>query len=110
MKAVDIPAMPGREEPPLLPFVHGLIWVINGPWVVQQRLPLLPRERTSSVGRTTSEKCHKRKSRFAPLFSHLVRAGEQRRRNFETQRLCGFTIDEKLKPGRLLDGKICRLG
>jgi hypothetical protein len=35
------------------------MWVINGPWGAQQRLPLLPCERTSLVGRTTSEKCHK---------------------------------------------------
>src|ERR1700756_5277102 len=43
--------------------------VINGPWVVQQRLPLLPRERTSSLSRTTSEKCQKPKSHSS---YHLV--------------------------------------
>src|SRR4029077_20386865 len=51
-----------------------LSWVINGPWVVQQRLPLLPCERTSSVSRTTSEKCQQRKSPL--LFDHLVATGE----------------------------------
>ena len=33
--------------------------VLNGPCGVQQRLPLLSRERTSSVSRTTSEMCQK---------------------------------------------------
>jgi hypothetical protein len=33
------------------------VWVNDGPWGVQWRLPLLPVNGHSSVSRTTSEKC-----------------------------------------------------
>ena len=46
--------------------------VIIGPWVVQQRLPLLPRERTSSVSRTTSEKCQQETH---ALQQNIIKAG-----------------------------------
>jgi hypothetical protein len=38
---------------------RGRLRGINGPWVIPQTIPLLPCERTSSVCRTTSERCHK---------------------------------------------------
>src|SRR4051794_6401361 len=37
-------------------------------------------------------------------FNHLVRAGEERRRDRETERLGGFQVYEKLEYGRLLNG------
>jgi hypothetical protein len=44
----------------------------------------------------------------APLFDHLVGAGEQHRRNFEAQRLCGFQIDRYFEFGWQLYRKIGR--
>ena len=43
------------------------------------------------------------------LFDHLVGACEQHRRHVEAERLRGIQVDDKLEPGRLLDGKFIRL-
>jgi hypothetical protein len=48
-------------------------------------------------------------SNAAPLFDHLVGAGEQRRRHFEAERLRRFQIDDQLELRGLLDGQIARL-
>jgi hypothetical protein len=51
-----------------------------------------------------SEKCQSRTS--VRLFDHLIRAGEQCRRNGKPQCAGGLEIDDQLQRGGLLDGKV----
>ena len=45
----------------------------------------------------------------ARLFDNLIGAGEQRRRDFEAQRLGGSQVDHQLIFGRRLHGEVCGL-
>src|SRR6516162_3442671 len=46
--------------------------------------------------------------RLAHLFDHLVRAGEQRWRDCQSQCPRGLEVDDQFQPGRLLDRKLVR--
>ncbi len=43
------------------------------------------------------------------LFDHFVSAGEQRRRDRHTERLCGFQVDHQIEFGWLLHRQIARI-
>ena len=45
-----------------------------------------------------------------PLLDHLIRAQQQQLRDSNAECLCGLQVDHQLELGRLLDGKIRRLG
>src|SRR5215472_4912150 len=59
------------------------------------------------VPQRMSALCQKRTS--AQLVDHVVSAGEQRRRDRETEGLCCLSIDYKLVLGRCLHWKVGRL-
>ena len=46
----------------------------------------------------------------ADLFDHLVGNGQQRRRYYQAERLCGFEVDDELKFGWLLDRQLAGSG
>ena len=50
------------------------------------------------------------RSKYQPLFDHLVGAGEERRRHGEAERFGGLHIDRQLKFGRCLHRQVCGLG
>src|SRR5574342_594443 len=50
-----------------------------------------------------------RRQAAAPLFDHLVRALQQRLRDFQTERLRGLEVDDQLELGGLLDWQLARL-
>src|SRR5262249_37062443 len=49
------------------------------------------------------------RSNKAPLFDHLVSAGEQRRRNLNPKRLRCNQVDDEIELGRLLHRQVARL-
>ena len=49
-----------------------------------------------------------RENEAAPLFDHLVGAGDDRRGNFETERLGRFEVYDQFELGRLLHGQVSR--
>src|SRR5438876_6206746 len=72
--------------------------------------PTLPRKR----GRVQTEFAPRAESApseyFLSSLDHSVGASEQRRRQFETERLCRRQVDDELEYGGLLDRQIARLG
>jgi hypothetical protein len=50
------------------------------------------------------------RSKYQPLFNHLVGAREQRRRHGEAERFGGLHIDRQLKFGRRLHRQVRGLG
>ena len=49
-----------------------------------------------------------RENEAAPLFDHLVGAGDDRRGNFEAERLGRFEVYDQFELGRLLHGQVSR--
>ena len=70
--------------------------------------PLYPQKQTSAVHQAMS--AFGPKANIGTLFDHLISAGDQRRRNRETERLGGLEIYCQLKVRRLLNGQIARFG
>src|SRR5258708_40254233 len=49
-------------------------------------------------------------SKKAQLLDHLVGAGDERRPDFQSKRLCGLEVDDQLKFDRLLVLQVCSPG
>ena len=73
-------------------------------------MPPIPTElmRHSKASRGATSGCEQSQQSNS-LFDYLVGAGEQRRRDFKTERLRGFKVDHKLVLGRRLHRQVCWL-
>src|SRR6516225_11529505 len=70
---------------------------------------LFHRASSATFATQSAKSGHSHCSKKAPLFDHLVGAGEQRWRDVEAKRFGGLEVDHKLVPGRVLHREVTRL-
>src|SRR5262245_65496702 len=77
-----------------------------------RRMSAMPPIATESVGCNEPTRCANcglmHRSKHGILFDHLVGAGEQRRRNFDAERLGRGQVHNEIEFGRLLDRAVGR--
>src|SRR5262249_50292506 len=86
----------------LNPTPHAIVVYASRPLSPVATQHSLPSGRYSLLG-PDFHRLDRTSLRLAHSFDHLVGAGEQRRRDFEAERLSRPAVDDKLEPGGAID-------